>query len=232
MEDSPARRFDEERAAAYDDRIRRLSPGYDVLHDAIASVAASLLGGDAHVLAVGAGTGTEIVRLARVRPGWRFTAVDPSAEMLDQCRERVEEEGLGARVEYVCDRVGALPDESRFDAATSVFVAHFIQEPTAKQHFFRAIARRVRSGAPLILTDLYEGASGDAREQLTAAWRRAVRRSGMEAETVENAFARMDRQINFVPEDELVQILDETGFAAPTRFYQCFLWGAWWTRAV
>ena len=224
--------FDEERAAAYDERIRRLAPGYDVLHDALASVAASLLGDDAHVLVVGAGTGTEIVRLAQVHPGWRFTAVDPSAEMLDRCRERVEAEGLGTRVEYANDRIEALPGESRFDAATSVFVAHFIQEPTAKQHFFHAIARRLRSGAPLILADLYQGASGDALEQLTAAWRCAVRRAGMEAEAVERAFARMERQIDFVPEVDLAQILDETGFSAPTRFYQCFLWGAWWARAV
>jgi len=224
--------FDEERAAAYDDRIRRLAPGYDVLHDALASVAASLLEDDAHVLVVGAGTGTEIVRLARAQPGWHFTAVDPSAEMLERCRERVEEEGIGPRVEYANDRVEALPDEARFDAATSVFVAHFIQDRGTKRRFFRAIARRVRSGALLLLADLYEVGSGDAREQLTAAWRRAVRRAGMEAEAVENAFARMERQIDFVPEDELAQILDETGFSAPTRFYQCFLWGAWWTRAV
>jgi tRNA (cmo5U34)-methyltransferase len=224
--------FDDERAAAYDDRIRRLAPGYDVLHDALASVAASLLGDDAHVLVVGAGTGTEIVRLARAQPGWRFTAVDPSAEMLDRCRERVEAEEFGPRVEYCCDRVEALPDASRFDAATSVFVAHFIQDRGAKRRFFRAIARRLRSGAPLILADLYGGVSGDACEQLTAAWRRAVRRAGMEAEAVENAFTRMERQIDFVPEDELTKLLDETGFSAPTRFYQCFLWGAWWTRAV
>jgi tRNA (cmo5U34)-methyltransferase len=224
--------FDDERAAAYDDRIRRLAPGYDVLHDALASVAASLLGDDAHVLVVGAGTGTEIVRLARAQPGWRFTAVDPSAEMLDRCRGRVEAEGFSPRVEYRCDRVEALSEESQFDAATSVFVAHFIRDRDAKRRFFRAIVRRVRPGAPLLLADLYEGASGDAREQLTAAWRRAVRRAGMEAEAVEDAFARMERQIDFVPEDELAQILHETGFSAPTRFYHCFLWGAWWTRAV
>jgi len=222
--------FDAGRAAAYDERIRRLAPGYDVLHDALASVADTMLPDDAHVLVVGAGTGTEIVRLAQVQPGWCFTAVDPSVEMLDRCRERVGAEGLGPRVEYRCDRVEALPDASRFDAATSVFVAHFIQERGAKHRFFRAIARRLRPGAPLLLADLYEGASGDALEQLTAAWRRAVRRARMEAEAVENAFARMERQIDFVPEDELAKLLDETGFSAPTRFYQSFLWGAWWTR--
>jgi tRNA (cmo5U34)-methyltransferase len=229
VNDSPAT-FDEERAAAYDERIRRLAPGYDVLHDALASVAGSLLGDDAHVLVVGAGTGTEIVRLAQVRPGWRFIAVDPSTEMLDQCRKRIEAEELGPRVEYRCDRVEALSEVSRFDAATSMFVAHFIQDRDAKRRFFRAVARRLQPRAPFLLADLYKCSSGEALEQLTAAWRRAVRRAGMDAEVVENAFDRMERQIDFVPEDELARILDETGFSAPTRFYQCFLWGAWWSQ--
>ena len=224
--------FDEERAAAYDERIRRLAPGYDVLHDAIASVAATMLADDAHVLVVGAGTGTEIVRLARTHPGWHFTAVDPSAEMLDRCWQTVREKGLGARVEYVCDRVEALPADSRFDGATSVFVAHFLRDPAAKHQFFCAIARQLRPGALLLLADLFGDASGDAFEQFTAAWRRAVRRAGTDAEEVESAFARIERQIDFVPEDELARILEETGFDAPTRFYQCFSWGAWWARAV
>lgn len=231
MSGSPAT-FDEERAAAYDERIRRLAPGYDVLHDAIASVAASLLGDDAHVLLVGAGTGTEIVRLAQVRPGWRFTAVDPSAEMLDRCRERVETEELGARVEYIHDEVEALPAGARFDAATSVFVAHFIQEPSAKRRFFRAVARQVRPGAPLLLADLFGDASDEAFGKRLAAWRRSFRRAGATPDEAERAFARIEQQISFVPEDELAQLLDETGFAIPTRFYQCFLWGAWWSRAV
>jgi tRNA (cmo5U34)-methyltransferase len=59
--------FDEARAAAYDDKIRRLAPGYDVPHDGIASLAATLLGADAHLLVVGAGTGEELVRLGRTR---------------------------------------------------------------------------------------------------------------------------------------------------------------------
>jgi tRNA (cmo5U34)-methyltransferase len=64
MSDSTAT-FDGARAAAYDDKIRRLAPGYDVLHDSIASLAATQLADDAHLLVVGAGTGEELVRLGR-----------------------------------------------------------------------------------------------------------------------------------------------------------------------
>ena len=230
MSDSTAT-FDDERAAAYDDRVRRLAPGYDVLHDALASVAASMLADDAHVLIVGAGTGTEVVKLAQDRPRWRFTAVDPSAEMLERCRQTVWEEGLGERVDFVCDRVEALPAASRFDGATSVFVAHFIQDPDAKYQFFRAVARQLQSGEPLLLADLFGEASDDAFEKHLAAWRRSFRRAGAAPDEAECAFARIERQISFAPEDELAQLLNETGFTVPTRFFQCLLWGAWWARA-
>ena len=87
-------RFDAERAAAYDDRIRRLAPGYDLLQSTVASVLAARLPDDAHLLVVGAGTGAEIVTMGRNVSRWQFTAVDPSPDMLDRCRSRVAEAGL------------------------------------------------------------------------------------------------------------------------------------------
>jgi len=233
MEDSSLQApFDAERAAAYDDRIRRLAPGYDVLHEAIGCVAATQLSDDAHVLVAGAGTGTEIVTLGQTQPEWQFTAVDPSAEMLKQCRERVEAAGLAARVSYVQERVEDLSTDVRFDGATSVFVAHFIQDRAEKRRYFRALARRLRPGAPLLLADLFRGPSGEAFDPLVVAWRRAMRRAGTSAKEVERLFDRMDRQIDFVSADVLAQILAEAGFDVPIRFYQNFLWGGWWTRTT
>jgi tRNA (cmo5U34)-methyltransferase len=222
--------FDEERAAAYDDRIRRLAPGYDVLHDLIASLAATQLADDANVLVVGAGTGEEIVRLGRAQPGWRFTAVDPSAEMLERCQERVAEAGMSDRVTHVQERVEDLPPDAHFDGATSIFVAHFLQDPAVKRRYFRAIARRLRPGAPLLLADLFAGPSAEAFDALVATWRRALRREGLSADEVEHVFDRMDRQIDFVAEEALSQILADAGLGTPTRFYQHLLWGGWWTQ--
>lgn len=233
MEDSSAQAtFDAERAAGYDDRIRRLAPGYDVLHDLIASVASTQLPDDAHLLVVGAGTGTEIVTLGQTQPEWQFTAVDPSAEMLAQCRDRVAAAGLDARVTYVQERVEDLSTDVRFDGATSVFVAHFIPDPAEKRRYFRTIARQLRPGAPLLLADLFEGPSGEAFAPLLAAWRRALRQASTSAKEVERIFDRMDRQIDFVSEDALAQVLSEAGFDAPVRFYQSLLWGGWWTRTT
>ena len=40
----------------------------------------------------------------------------------------------------------------------------------------------------------------------------------------------MDRQIDFVAEEALSQVLTDAGFGAPTRFYQHLLWGGWWAQ--
>lgn len=222
--------FDEERAAAYDDQIRRLAPGYDVLHEAIACVADTLLPPDAHVLVVGAGTGAEIVTLGQVQSGWQFTAVDPSAEMLDRCRSAVADAGLERRVEYVQNRIEQVPKDPQFDGATSVFVSHFLPGRAERHTYFRSIARILRPGAPLILADLFGNRADPAFYRLAAAWRRAVLRTGLSLDAVERTFNRIGDQISFVSEDNLETILEDAGFGAPTRFHQCLLWGGWWTH--
>ena len=220
--------FDEERADGYDDRIRRIAPGYDILHGMLASVMTAALGDEAHLLVVGAGTGAEIAAMGEAQPGWQFTAVDPSSEMLEQCRERVAGTDLDGRVEYVCERVEDLSSDRLFDGATSIFVSHFLQTREAKGQYVESIARRLRPGAPFMFAGLYD--PGDEAEPLWAAWQEWFARTGASAEEVKRTFSEMEDEISFVPEEELNQILQTTGFAECTRVYQSFLWGAWWTQ--
>lgn len=58
--DSPdsIREFDEDRADHYDDRIRRIAPGYELLHTAIGSFCSSRLSDHASVLVASAWTAT------------------------------------------------------------------------------------------------------------------------------------------------------------------------------
>jgi tRNA (cmo5U34)-methyltransferase len=219
--------FDEERADGYDDRIRRIAPGYDTLHGLLSSVLTAALGDEAHLLVAGAGTGAEIAAMGEAHPDWRFTAVDPSSEMLARCRERMAGTVVDGRVEYVSERVEDLSTDQAFDGATSIFVSHFLQTRDAKEQYFGSIARRLRSGAPFVVADLYEP---NGAEPLWAAWQEWFAGTGASDEEVERVFSKMEDEISFVPESELSHILQTTGFAELTRVYQSFLWGAWWTQ--
>lgn len=223
--------FDEERAAGYDDRIRHVAPGYEALQAALPSVIGTAAPA-ARVLVMGAGTGAEILTMARARPDWHFTAVDPSTDMLDRCRERVQAAGIEDRVTYVAERIEDWVPPSRFDGATAVFVSHFLHDRASKRRFFTAIGRSLTAGAPFAFADLFAGGAGTDPERLRAVWRRWCRETGLSGEEVRRAFAKMERELSFASAETLNDLLPEAGFAAPTRFYQFFLWGAWRTYRV
>src|SRR4249920_3703291 len=79
-----------ERAASYDDDVRAAIPGYEWLHETAAALLHNALPEQARLLLVGVGTGEEILRLAPDHPGWRITAVDSAAAMIDVARRKVE----------------------------------------------------------------------------------------------------------------------------------------------
>lgn len=224
--------FDEDRAAAYDDRIRRIAPGYDVLHEVLSSMLETKLGPEAHLLIVGAGTGTEIINMGRAQPDWHFTAVDPSADMLTHCRQRMSEAGLDGRVDYVCERVEDLSVDRLFDGATAVFVSHFLQDRAAKQRFFGAIARRVQPRGPFVFADLYRSGSDTDVRRRWKAWQTHFSRTGVSPEEHERTFANIERDISFVDEEDLDAVVSDAGFASITRLFQSFLWGAWGTTRI
>ncbi|MEL6614232.1 MAG: class I SAM-dependent methyltransferase [Bacteroidota bacterium] len=227
----PESRFDAERAAIYDTHIRRACPGYDTLHDHIAALLAGALPPEAHVLVVGAGTGAEVERLGRAAPGWRFTAVDPSGDMLAVCAARAEAAGLADRVRYVEGTTDDAPP-GPYDAATSVCVAHFLHGHDTRVAYFSAIAERLRPQAPFIQADLFRPASSVAPEALLAAWRHLVVQAGTPPEEAEAFFEQVERNVCLADEATLVRETTEAGFGPRTRFHQSLLWGAWITERV
>jgi len=81
--------FDKAHAAGYDQRFAKLAPMKEALH-LLLRLLFSEFPAEARILCVGAGTGAELLYLAQAFPQWRFTAVDPSAPMLDICRQRAQ----------------------------------------------------------------------------------------------------------------------------------------------
>lgn len=85
-----ARCFDGERAKNYDCQIPILLPGYKALHSTACSLLQLDLEERAHLLIVGAGTGTEIMQLGESNLGWSFTGVDPSPDMVAIAQQRIQ----------------------------------------------------------------------------------------------------------------------------------------------
>ena len=74
----------------YDEHIRKLIPGYEVIHQQVDAILQLVLPPNAHIiLIVGCGTGYELEYLLKRHPNWKFTAVDPSLTMLQKLRNRL-----------------------------------------------------------------------------------------------------------------------------------------------
>ena len=149
-------KFTQNAAADYDGRIVRLVPGYGLLHELAACTVASLVPPDkpADILVGGAGTGRELDDLAVRGPSWRFTAVDPSQPMLDAAVKRAEANGYAARLAVHAIDMQAYRTEASHDAAIALLAAQFVVDDGRRAAFVEAMARPLRSGAPLVLVDL------------------------------------------------------------------------------
>lgn len=222
--------FDDRRARIYDDIIRQVVPGYDVLHRLVALQLQQCLPAAARVLVAGVGTGAEIANLAPGAPGWRFVGCDPSPDMLRAAAERLK--GLDSRVALVAGGVEAVACEPSFDAATLVLVLHFVPDDGAKAALLTQIAARLKPGAPLVMADLHGDAGEGAFQRLFALWRAWQLDAGIPPADVDKGFRQIVKDIHFVPERRLVQLLDEAGFTGVERLWGALLFGAWvaWRR--
>lgn len=224
-----AAKFDGERAGEYERQSRIALGGYEACHELAACLLAAALGENTprHVLVVGAGgTAQEIQVMGRLEPGWRFTAVDPSAPMLQQAVERLRDHGLDARTQAVLGEVQDIPTVQRFDAATIVGVLHHLPGKDAKQAILRDIADRLPSGAPLILAgNAWAYAS---RPLLLKAWAQRWRLFGASAVEVQVKLAKILQGADPpATETDALQLLDTAGFVRAERFFSSLFWTGW-----
>lgn len=219
--------FHADRARRYDDTIRRVIPGYDTLHAMTALFLRTELPDAARLLVVGAGTGQELKILSEAAPDWQFTACDPAAGMLSVAETRLREAGVLDRVALHACIADDLPDAPPFDAATCLLVLHFIPDDGGKLAVLKSIAARVKAGAPLILSDMYEDPDSPRFQRLITVWTEWQLKAGIDPAEVEKGIAHVRRDIHFVSETRLAELLDQAGFTAPERFFGAFLFAGY-----
>jgi tRNA (cmo5U34)-methyltransferase len=218
--------FNESLAAKYDCRIRRFCPSYDALHQMIVPWLQGLPE-ESTFLSAGAGTGAEVVTLGKCFPSWRFVAVDVSPDMLSACQQRVAEAKMTHRVTFFNGRLQEYQSPALFDAASSIFVAHFIKDREEKLAYFRSIAANLKPRGLLIFADLFGEKSSPEFARLLDAWLLSYASHGVTAEELAQDRAHIKSDVDFIPESELVALLNEAGFSNPLRFYQAYLFGGW-----
>ena len=229
MNDDELRGVFDRMASGYDSKLARMAPINNGLYFLLESVLAELPQ-DARILCVGVGTGTELIHLAGVFPGWRFTAVEPSGAMLDICRKRVDEAGLSSRCRFHEGYLESLPPEEMHDAATCFLVSQFILDAQARSDFFRQIADRLVPGGILANADLSADVESEDYDALLAVWQRVMATSAVSAEGLDRMKSGYAKDVAILPSVAIASIIESGGFDKPVQFFQAGLIRGWFAK--
>jgi tRNA (cmo5U34)-methyltransferase len=216
--------FDGEMAVRYDAFVPRLVPDYDRLHELVVAQLGLALDDGARVLVVGAGTCTEILALADFDDSWTFTAVEPSAPMVDVAKQRIDDAGLTKRVTFHTGTLDTLDDRGPFQAATAILMMQFVPAED-KPKLFKDIGSRLESGAPLIMAHPIGDPESDEHALAMQAWRDHIAKAL--PDRAEDVYASVQDTLHFVSDDMQAEALTAAGFAAPQRFHTRMVFGAW-----
>ncbi|WP_310409918.1 class I SAM-dependent methyltransferase [Chamaesiphon sp. OTE_8_metabat_110] len=226
----PAIFFNREMAATYDQRNTVFAPLREALNFLIHAILAELPS-DARILCVGVGTGVELIDLAQAFPQWQFTGIEPAAPMLDICRQRIAENGLTSRCTLHEGYLDSLPPVDSFDAATCLFVSHFLMLSEDRRHFFEQIAVRLRPQGYLINADLAADLAASEYADMLNVWLRVMQGGGdVSAEQIAKVRAAHSRDVAVLPPSAVAAIIAAGGFEPPVQFYQNLLMHAWYAR--
>lgn len=219
--------FDDPGAVArYAEGPRRLVPGLDDLHRMTRLLLDETVPPDGHVLVVGAGGGMELRAFAGARPGWRFTGVDPSSEML-----KLAARTLGPFADRADLREGYAADapEGRFDGATCLLTLHFVPE-AERIATLSEIRRRLKPGAALILAH-HSVPDGPERTIWLNRFAAFAADNGLDRERAYANAHAIGEALPLQPPETEVAHLRAAGFTDVQLFYAAFTFRGWAARA-
>lgn len=206
--------FKGEQATHYDNRITRLVPGYELLHQLTNAQLKATLNDSAHILVVGAGTGKEILALAALNPTWQFTAQDTSGDMLAIAKQAFEQHGITERVKVIEGELDKL--STKADAALCLLVLHFLEDDGSKKQLLKNIKANLNKGANLFISDLMKPETDFEREaQITVCANLGLSDAGQAytAQNLESEFYPLDRM-------RFSELLNECKYGIPKLYFK------------
>lgn len=203
-------------------------PGVAALHRMVRSIFDAELADNARILISGAGGGRELETLGASPRKYRLIGVDPSADMLEMARLCTSGRNFDSRTTLVAGTAADLPAEPH-DAATSLFVMHFLPDDGAKSAYLDAIRHRLRHGAPYLHVDMCRDGR-ESFERLAAVYAQHAELGGLPA-TDATRLAERVADLPLISEGLLLERLQQAGFRVVAPFYRGLWYTGYWMEA-
>lgn len=222
--------FTKELARTYDEKNSKLAPIADNMHFLVRIILTSLPH-NSRILCVGVGTGAEILSLAKEYPEWSFVGVDPSASMLEVCRERLKNEGVISRCELIHGYINDVPDGEKFDAALSILVAHFVKREE-RPGFYQQIIHQLKVGGYFVSAEISFDLDSEEFPSMMENWKRVQLKMGATAESLQSLPLMLREKLSVLPPSETENLLRASGIDCPIRFFQAFMITGWYGKKL
>jgi tRNA (cmo5U34)-methyltransferase len=223
--------FDGDYGRQYAATIRQSVPGYDTLLQLGCCALAAACPQATSALVVGPGPGEELEGLLQALPQAHFAVVEPSAQMLASCRQRLEALGASARASCFAaplEQCAALAGQ-RFDAVICHHVLHLLP-PAEQEGLLGLLAGAVAPGGQLLLSSYSEDAHPEALERVLAVARCRWLQQGVPVDRVELILASRNSRVFSLDADRLAAGLAAAGLEPPLQLYQALFSRLWISR--
>lgn len=214
---------DPQAVARYAERPPRIVPGFADLHRMSALLLAERTPAAGRILVVGAGGGLEVKAFVEFAPGWHFTGVDPSAEML-----RLAQATLGSLANRVHLHEGYIDTapEGPFDAATCLLTFHFLPLEE-RRRTLQQILRRLQPGAPFVVAHHSFPQHEPEQAQWLARYAAYTVAQGADPAQAAAGSAIMATRLSVLSPAQDEELLREAGFVDVSLFYAGFTFRGW-----
>lgn len=214
--------FENERATAYDSFVKNWIPNYGTFLNML-----PYLFNDTRndkLLAVGCGTGNEILVLKKNGYSGSIMGIDPSPEMIAQATDKLKEYSDIVLKEVL---VSQLTIDHQFNAATLILVLHFLKDDGEKLDLLRDISIRLEPKALLIMLDI-TGNEKEIKKNLEIL--RKLLPEDMGQDEISKRMDRIYHELQHVSEERIIELFIEAGFEEPTKFFQSTVYMGWMAR--
>jgi tRNA (cmo5U34)-methyltransferase len=222
--------FDSEIANEYETRIKKSVPGYDDFFDMAASFLLNELPENGDILVVGAGGGKEIEHFSDANRNWKFTGIDPSAEMTAIANEKIKRNKFNATMHH--GYIENLKTDTLYDAATLILVLHFINTDKEKLAILKNISSRLKKGALFIIAAVCKEKDPDEDLYFQKSREMFMTRKGLDPEENEERKKKFADFVHPITEDKTEKLLAEAGFGGIKGFYRGLSFSGWVARKV
>lgn len=201
---------------SYDEHIRKLIPGYELVHLQIQAILKSHLNDRPSILIAGCGTGYELQYLSQQFPQASFVAFDPALEMLEKAKQGIHDQDRLEQTEFLHGDSGVLSKYAdQFDAALIILVTHFLDLDTKKK-IFKDIYQSLKINGICLSYDLMAFEHAQQIEQLHS----LTQALGLSEKQSNSMVERLEDDFHLISMDQMHQVLKLSGFSKVENFSQ------------